>query len=87
MTLQDYVKQEYVGRTLTGCEFGMNESGCQTVTVPQKVTGARVGTTKGDRDPCVWLTLENGEEAYFYDNENIYFEANDQCPSAGETNK
>lgn len=76
MTLQDYIKKEYVGRILTGSEFGMNEPGCQTVTVPQRVIDAQVGTTNGDRDPCIWLTLENGEKAYFYYNEEIHFEKN-----------
>ena len=73
MTLSQYVKDQYIGRVLIGSEFGMNQSGCQTVTVPQMVIGALI-TTTGDHDPCVLLTLENGERAYFYDNEEIYFQ-------------
>ena len=72
MTLEEYVKEKYVGKTLLGCEFGMNQPGCQSVIVPQEIAEATIGVTLGDRDPCIWLTLFNGDRAYFYSNEEIY---------------
>lgn len=72
MTVNDLIKT-YIGKTLVGCEYEMNVPGCQTVTVPQKVIDAEMGVTEGDYDPCIWLTLENGERAYFYCSEEIYF--------------
>lgn len=68
-TVETYVKQKYVGRILVGAEFSMEGRG---VTVPQKITNARIGNTEGDNDPCVWLTLEDGESVFFYTNEEIY---------------
>lgn len=71
MTLEQFASQ-YVGKTLVGAEHGMNEPGCQTVTVPQKVVGVNFDVMYGD--PCIFLTLENGEIAHFFMDEEIYFE-------------
>lgn len=72
MTLHDYLKQQYVGRILIGCESGMNEKGCQSATLPQKVVNAVVGTYYDDT--VLFLKLENGEWVHFATNEEVYFE-------------
>lgn len=65
------LEEKLVGKTLTNLEYGVNQSGCQTVTLPQKITGVRIGMDECREDAVIWLSLENGETAYAYTNENI----------------
>lgn len=70
--VNNVVSDYFVGKTLKSFGFGQNEEGCQTVTLNQKIIKAQIGVNDGDG--VVWLTLENGEEAYAYDNEGIEVE-------------
>lgn len=74
ISVNSILKNTFVGKTLVGLEFGLNEVGCQSATVPQKITGIRVGMDESREDAVIWLSLENGEMVYAYYLEEIEIE-------------
>lgn len=74
ISVNTILKNTFVGKTLVGLEFGLNEVGCQSATVPQKITGIRVGMDDCREDAVIWLSLENGEMVHAYYLEEIEIE-------------
>lgn len=72
--LIDILRKELVGKILTGLEYGINEAGCQSATIPQKIVMAHLGTDESREKGVIWLRLENGENVYFSDCENVEIE-------------
>lgn len=74
MTLKEYIKNKYVGKILIGSEFktGKDEEDEDDPKFPQKITGARAGVSEYDFDPGIWLELEDGNEYFFFSNDEIY---------------
>lgn len=50
------------------------EIGCQSATIPQKIVMTHLGTDESREDGVIWLRLENGENVYFSDCENVEIE-------------
>jgi hypothetical protein len=80
LRLSDLAKS-LVGKTLVRLEFGSyptakeaEDRGGRHAPLPQKISDAYIGTTEGDRDPCIYFELEDGTEVYAYDNEEITFQ-------------
>ena len=68
-TPNEIIKDAYVGEVITGFEFGQNEPGNRSVTLPQRITDAFFDFN--GEDSGVMLILENGESVFLYDNESI----------------
>ena len=68
-TPNEIIKDAYVGEVITGFEFGQNEPGTRSVTLPQKITDAFFYFD--GEDAGVMLILENGESVFLYDNESM----------------
>ena len=65
------IKDFYIGKNAVGFEFGQNEGeGSRQITLPQLILDA-VLIFDGE-DVGVQIKLENGQETFLYDNEELY---------------
>ncbi len=70
MNPDEIIKQAYIGKTINSFEFGQNEPGNRTATLPQKITDARI--MFDGEDAGIEIELENGEIHFLYMNERIF---------------